>query len=241
MPAVNRRPLRSALCRVVAVAALALPSYTQARPPDFPAPDAAKVSHVADSMTVGGRTMTVRAFVTDDSLEQVVEFYQDLWQEPPVRGAPGVAYEPDAIAPWHLLTRVEDDYVLTVQVQPIASGGAYGYLTTGRLPEPGKPPAPPPEPPSMQDSVVQSNITSEDPGKTAQTAMLSNESSLESNVDFYRSHYSGWRKDIDQAMGHGKLHALSFSRGRSQVIITIQSSGRGGSRIVVNSVEHELL
>jgi len=229
------------LCRILAILALVLSSGAQARPPDFPAPDDAKVSQVADSMTVGGRTMTVRAFVTDDSVEQVVEFYQELWKEPPVRGAPGVAYEPDAIAPWHLLTRVEDDYVLTVQLQPTASGGAYGYLATGRLPEPGKPPAPPPEPPSMQGSTVQSNITSNDPGKSAQTAMLSNESSLESNVNFYRSHYSGWRKDIDQAMGNGKLHALSFSRGRSQVIITIQSSGRGGSKMVVNSVEHELL
>lgn len=237
----NRGPLQALLCRVVAVVACALAPSAQARPPDFPAPDDAKVSQVADSMTVGGRTMTVRAFVTDDSVEQVVEFYQDLWQEPPVRGAPGVAYEPDAIAPWHLLTRVEDDYVLTVQVQPTASGGAWGYLASGRLPEPGKPPTAPREPPSMQGSTVQSNITSEDPGKTAQTAMLSNESSLESNVDFYRNHYSGWRKDIDQAMGHGKLHALSFSRGRSQVIITIQSAGRGGSQIVVNSVEHELL
>ena len=126
----------------------ALAGQALAGPPDFPAPDDAKVSQLADSVTVGGRNLSVRGFVTDDSLEDVVEFYQELWEDPPVRGAPGVAYEPDAIAPWHLLTRVEDDYVLTVQVQPTKSGGAFGYLAIGKLPEPGSKPERPPDPPA---------------------------------------------------------------------------------------------
>lgn len=211
-----------------------------ARPPDFPAPDDAQVSVVADNMTVQGRTMAVRAFISQDDVEQVVEFYKELWKEPPVPKAPGFAYEPDAIAPWHLVTRVEDGYVMTVQVQPHALRGSFGYLALGRLPDPGDGPVELPSPPAMDGSKVLSNVLTDDSGKDAQTAMLANEFSIGSNLNFYRNHYSDWRKDIDQAMGNNSLHALSFRRGREQVIITIQSS-RDGSHIVLNSIKHDLL
>jgi hypothetical protein len=58
-------------------------------------------------------------------------------------------------------------------------------------------------------------------------------------VHFYRNHYQGWRKDIDQALGNKSLHALSFRRGREQVIITIQG-GRDGSQIVLSSIKHDV-
>jgi hypothetical protein len=224
------------------LAALALWTFAAAafaRPPDFPPPDDAKVSAVGDSMVILGRQMTVRAFVTDDAVDDVVAFYQELWQDPPAEGAPGVAYEPDLIAPWHLLTRVEDGYIMTVQVKPHGREGAMGYLAMGLLHEPGEGPPPLPDPPAPNGSKVMSNFASEDPGKQAQTAVVANHDSLSSNVNFYRSYYQDWRKDTDQAFGR-QAHALSFTRGRRQVTITIKAS-REGSQIVVNSVEHDLL
>lgn len=212
----------------------------QARPPDFPPPEDAKVSVVSENMMVQGRNMSVRAFISDDSVADVVDFYKSLWQEPPVKKAPGFAYEPDAIAPWQLVTRVEDGYVMTVQVQGHGVDGSYGYLALGRLPDPGDGPATAPQPPAMDGSTVLSNVLSDDAGKDAQTAMLQNEFSIDSNVNFYRGHYAGWRTDMDQAMGHNSLHALGFRRGREQVIVTIQS-GRDGSKIVINSIKHDLL
>lgn len=211
-----------------------------ARQPDFPAPDDAQVSQVAQELTVAGRRMSVRAFTTDDSVEDVVEFYQDEWQDPPVPGAPGFALETEALAPWTLLTRVEDDYVMTVQVMERKPDGAFGFLTLGHLPEPGEPPEAPPAPPAMQGSEVLSNILSDDTGKHGQTAMLHNDKSLASNVTFYRNFYRDWRMDTDREVDRGKMHALSFTRGREQVVITIQS-GRDGSHIVLNSIKHELL
>ena len=134
-----------------------------ARPPDFPAPPRADVSLVARDMVVQGRRMSVRVFLAEDPVEDIVAYYHDLWREPPVRGAPGVAYEPEALAPWHVLTRVEAGYVMTVQVQPSNTRGSYGYLALGRLPEPGDRPLPePPAPPAMDGSHIQSNVTSDD-------------------------------------------------------------------------------
>ena len=83
-------------------------------------------------------------------------------------------------------------------------------------------------------------VLNDDDGKTGQTSMMQNSYSLDSNLNFYRNHYNGWRKDVDQSMGNNRLHALSFRRGRRQVTITI-SGGRDGSQIVVNSVKHDLL
>lgn len=225
---------------LLALAILAFAGAAMARPPDFPAPDGARVSSVAENMTVQGRNMAVRSFLTDDSVEEVVEFYKALWAEPPTPKAPGYAYEPEVLAPWHLVTRVEDGYVLTVQVQKRAPSGAFGYLALGRLPDPGDGPVRLPEPPMMDGSQVLSNVRTDDPGKNAQTSMVANEYSLASNLNFYRNRYAGWRKDIDQAMGHDSMHALSFRKGREQVIITIKS-GRDGSHIVVNSIRHDLL
>lgn len=219
---------------------LAWTGFAVARPPDFPAPDDAQVSAVADEITVAGRRMSVRAFTTDDTVEDIVEFYQDAWEDPPVPGAPGYALETEAIAPWTLLTRVEDDYVMTVQVMKRKPSGAFGFLALGRLPEPGEPPEAPPAPPSMQGSEVLSNILSEDVGKEGQTAMLHNDKSLASNVTFYRNFYRDWRTDTDREVNPGKMHALSFTRGREQVVVTIQS-GRDGSHIVLNSIKHDFL
>lgn len=232
--------MRRHAARLAGLALLLASTAVAARPPDFPAPDDANVSVVSDDMTIQGRNMAVRAFISDDSVEEVVEFYQELWAEPPVPNAPGFAYEPEAIAPWHLVTRVEEGYVMTVQVQEHGVDGSYGYLALGRLPDPGDGPEQLPAPPALDGSEVLSNLVSDDAGKDAHTSMLANEFSVASNVNFYREHYSGWRKDIDQAMGQGSLHALAFTRGRRQVIITIQG-GRDGSHIVLNSIKHDLL
>ncbi len=226
--------------RVLGAALLSVALAAAARPPDFPAPKDAKVSSVAEQMTIAGRSMAVRAFVTEASVDDVVEFYKDTWHEPPVDGAPGCAVESEALAPWTLVTRVEDDYEMTVQVMERTPKGAFGFLALGRLPEDGKPPVAPPAPPSMQGSEVLSNITSRDAGKQAQTAMLHNDKSLASNVNFYRSYYQDWRVDTDKEVSRGKMHALGFTRGREQIVITIQS-GRDGSHIVLNSVKHDLL
>lgn len=231
----------SMLARFVPLAALLLTaSAALARPPDFPPPPDAKVRVVSDSMNVAGRQVAVRAFATDDSVEDVVEYYQELWADPPVKGAPGYAYEPDTIAHWELVTRVEDGYVLTVQVQPAGSDGARGLLAMGVLPDPGSPPAKSAEPPSMRGSAVVSDVRSEDPGKQGHTAMIVNEFSVDSNVNFYRTHFNGWRMNIDRQLASDTFHALSYTRGREQVNITVRKI-QGGSEIVINSVRHDLL
>ena len=221
------------------ICGVALSTAAFARPPDFPAPKGAKVSLIGDNIVTQGRQMSVRGFTSRDSVEEVVEFYQEIWRKPPSKKAPPFAYDSETMAPWHLVTRVEDGYIMTVQIQPTNDKGTFGYLALGKLPDPGDGAVQLPDPPSMDGSVVLSNVMHDDPGKKAQTSMLANSYSVASNLNFYREKYAGWRKDIDQAMGHNSIYALAFRRGREEVIITIQGSS-DGSQIVVNSIRHDL-
>ncbi|MEM7468740.1 MAG: hypothetical protein AAF387_17875 [Pseudomonadota bacterium] len=214
---------------------------TFARPPDFPPPPKSSVSTVGNNMVINGRTTAVRMFVTQQEVQEVIEFYQDTWSDPVDEGDIGYTLEDQAMLPWLLVTRVEDGHAMTVQVQPGQDGvGSWGYLADSLLPRGGEPVAGEPAPPSIGGSEVLSNITHEDPGQLGQTAVMRNEFSVSRNVSFYREQYSDWRVDMDQALVEGHLHALRFTRGRQHVVITVNGSEEG-AEVVINRVKRDLL
>lgn len=229
---------RSARSRQAAILGLLLfPLLAGAGRPDFPPPPHADVSSVGDDMLIKGRRTSVRMFVSDDEVEDVLLFYRDLWAEPVARGGPGFAAEDLALRPWRLLTRVEDGYVMTVQVQP-GKGGSWGYLAISRLPEGGVGEAYD-TPPSMRGSEVISNVEHSDPGRDATTTVIANGFSVRSNVSFYRDRYSGWRLDMDRPLREGRVHAMRFTRGRRHVTITINGDD-AESQVVINEVQNRL-
>lgn len=220
---------------------LFLGSNALAGQPDFPPPPKAKVKSVGNDMVINGRTTAIRMFVTREDLDDVLEFYQELWEEPVSKGAPGFTQEDEAMLPWRLVTRVEDGHVMTVQVQLGRDGdGAWGYLADSLLPKGGEPVAGEPPPPSIGGSDVLSNITHNDPGQLGQTAVVKNDYSVSRNADFYRQSYGDWRTDMDKALIEGHLHTLRFTRGRQNVVITISGS-EDGAEIVINRVSKSLL
>ncbi|NNL99159.1 MAG: hypothetical protein HKO62_00320, partial [Gammaproteobacteria bacterium] len=188
---------------------------------------------------INGRRTQVRTFFTSKSVDEVTEFYADLWEEPVADGGPGMAREDRAMAPWRVLTRVEDGYAMTVQVQPTQDEGSWGYLARSRLPRGGVTKMPDP-PPSLSGSQVLSNIEHDDVGKKAHTVMLVNKHSAQTNADFYRRQYSGWRVDMDRSFADGKFHSLGYTRGRQQVMITVEGNA-DQARIVINKVQRDLL
>ena len=215
-------------------------SVTAGRP-DFPPPPKSSVSTVGNNMVINGRTTAVRMFVTEKDLDEVIEFYQELWVDPVVEGGPGYTVEREAMLPWRLVTRVEDGHAMTVQIQPGRDEeGSWGYLADSLLPKDGEPVAGEAAPPSIGGSDVLSNITHDDLGQMGQTAVLRNDYSVSRNVDFYRETYGDWRTDMDQALVEDRMHALRFTRGKQNVVITIHGS-EDGAEIVINRVTKELL
>ena len=210
-------------------------------PPDFPPPPEAKVEWVARDMSLNGQPIQARSFYTRQDPEKVARFYRKEWRQGE-KGGPGFV-ETEVMAPWHLITRVEEGYLMTVQFQRADRGGTWGYLAMSPLPDPGAEPQPPGQDiPAIRGSHVISDVASRDSGQSGRTVLLVNSHSLASNINFYRNHFNhgGWQSEDDVVVAEGHTHLLSFKKWRRSVKIVI-SAGKGQSQVVINSVTHDLL
>ncbi len=213
-------------------------------PPDFPPPPDAHVEWVGNNIEVNGIKSSIRSFHTRKSIERVVEFYRKEWQRPVEKGKPGFMETIDA-APWYIISRIEDGYLMTVQVQVKQNdqSGSWGYLSTSPLTK-----ASPSDVekigknlPKMRGSHVLTETRSNDPGKKARTAIITNTYSVPSNVSFYRNHFrgKGWTLETDKALGNNEVHALVYKTKRNRVTMMFMKD-QDYTRIVLNSVTNSI-
>lgn len=234
MRRVNYSPLRRYGQLALLLSLLIGMAQTASATADFPAPPRSQVQWVSSNMVFNNRTMAVRTFESRLSAERVLEFYRRAWE----RGTderPGFQ-ETDAMEPWQIISRIDDEYLLTVQVMNKGSGSS-GLLSASPLDQVFQ------EQgdlghgfPMMSGSQVLNDINTPDFGKSGRTLLLSNSFSISGNANYYRDWYKGrgWRLDMDHASKPGQQHVLAFTRGREKVNIVI-SAGQGGSLIVANS------
>lgn len=213
-----------------------LPAW--AKTPEIPLPDDARVARLGQTMRVNGNDVVVRTFTTKEATPDVVNFYREEWGEQ--NGEPGYTVM-NLKEPWILITRIEDDYLMTVQVRPTADDGTEGLLGISQLPDRHRPPKLGEGFPTVGDSEILNEVVSRDPGQSGRTMWLRNKHDLRTNIDFYRDRYrsQGWALDIDRSVG-GMMHVLAARKGRNRVNLVL-SETKGGSQIVVNEVTHELL
>jgi hypothetical protein len=211
-----------------------------AKTPEIPLPDDARVSRLGQSMRVNGNDVMVRTFETKESTADVVNFYRDEWGEER-NSEPGFTVM-NLKEPWILITRIEDGYLMTVQVRPTANEGTEGLIGLSKLPERHRAPKLGEGFPTMGDSQVLNEVVSRDPGQSGRTMWLKNSHDLRTNVDFYRDQYgnAGWAFDMDRSIG-GIMHVLALRKGRKRVNLVLSESKKQGSQIVVNEVTYEIL
>ena len=94
----------------------------------------------------------------------------------------------------------------------------------------------------MHDSHVLSEMKTDDPGQKARTMVVSNEHSVNSNIDFYRNHFSakGWTLETDRVLTEGKLHSLVFKSTRKRITIMFIGD-QNKTQLVINEVTHSIL
>jgi len=203
---------------------------------DFPAPPRARVQWVSSNMVYNGRTMQVRKFESNLPAGRVLEYYRNIWEDG-FEGRPGFI-ESDAMAPWRMISRITDDYLLTVQVLA-KNNDSTGFLTASLLDEVfqevdelGR------DFPMMRGSKVANDIRTPDTGKDGRTLFLSNDFTVNGNANYYRDYYDlrGWRIDMDKAPSQGDQHVLAFSKGRQKVNIVITKNNER-TFVVANSIE----
>ena len=234
------RPFAAQALVVLGLFLSCLCSVAHARPPEFPPPPGASVEWVGKNIELNGIKSSIRAFHSDKSIEDVVKFYRKEWRRPAEKDLPGYIENIDA-APWYIISRIEDDYLLTVQVQvkQTDQSASWGYLSTSPLPEGGgKSAGYGAAVPKIAGSHVISEMKSDDPGKKANTVIISNNNSVRSNADFYRQHYQskGWVKETDRSLGRDQSHSLVFKNRRNRVTIMVMKD-KHFTRVVVNSVK----
>jgi hypothetical protein len=211
--------------------------------PDFPPPPNASVEWVGKNIQVNGIKSQVRRFDSNKSIEKVVEFYRKEWKRPVAKDMPGFT-ETIASAPWYIISRIEDDTLLTVQVQVKEddNSASWGYLSMSPLPSKIDPGDIGKGTPKMSTSQVMSEIKSDDPGKKATTTIISNDHSVSSNVNFYRNYFQseGWTSETDRELDQGKNHALVYKTRRNRVTMMFMKD-RNSTKIVINNVTHSIL
>ena len=202
--------------------------------PKFPPPPGSKIGLIAESMVFNGVEMDVRQFNSKRSVEEVLEFYREFWPKGTEK-QPGYT-ETDALEPWQLITRVEDGYLMTVQVTAAGRRGSTGLLGMSKLPNPEKLPKLGKNIPKMSGSRVFNDIKTQDIGKDGRTVALLNDFTVENNANFYRDYYSGhgFGLDMDKTVSGGDSHELRFSK-RGQVVTIVINKTAEGTVVVIQT------
>ncbi|MBL1141270.1 MAG: hypothetical protein HND53_04480 [Proteobacteria bacterium] len=214
------------LCTNIAVAA-----------PKFPAPPDSMIGRPGDNMVVNGVSMDIRQFISRRSVEDVLQFYREFWPAG-TEEKPGYT-ETDALEPWKIITRVENGYLMTVQVTEEGDRGSSGLLAISKMPDPENLPKLGKGFPKLSGSNVVNDISSRDIGKNGRTLQMMNKYSVERNAIFYLNHYQNqdWGVDMDQTISGGNTRSLRFSNGADNVSIVINKANNG-SVVVVQSENH---
>jgi hypothetical protein len=212
-----------------------------AKQPDFPTPSDAVVATVSSSTKIAGRDMQIRQFYSNDTPENFKQFYYDEWELTEEGERPGYI-ESDVFPPWIIITRVENDYLMTVQLQEADNGDTWGYLGMSKVDPNAAGKKTTTSLPSPFGSEIVQQTKNDDYGKDSETVILSNRSTLGSNVNYYRNYYQdrGWRSDMDQATPKQNSHIMAFTNGRQKINIVLFGSS-DETRIVVNHIKSGIL
>jgi len=236
------RPILNLSLRLLLLTALTavMPFSLHAGKKDFPPPPASSVEWVSQNMQLNGMSMRVRRFQTDRPMENVLRYYRQFWRTPVLAELPG--YKEAGTGPWQLITRIEADRFLSVQVQPNGTGkGSWGYLgeSTGDEDSIAKTKNSGKGFPSMRNSKVINDLVSNDAGKRGRTLMIANSFTPRANASYYRQHYTnkGWKTLADQQTD--QTWVQTFRHGGKQVSLTIRHD-QGATVIVANSTDQGL-
>ena len=225
-------PLFSALLFQIAAVLFGLAAGAQGAV-TVPAPSWLERTAIADKMVINGLPSTVHHFQANRKLEELLEFYRSRWRA----NAPGeIGYKEARVAPWHVISRLEGRYLLTVQAKAKDAFSCEGYLAIADLERAETARKRRDNLPRLKGSDIVNDHASFDPGSKARTVLLVNSSSVAGNSDFYRDYYLSrrWGQMVDRQAGDARV--LVFGKGGSQVHLVISPSA-GKTQVVMNLVD----
>lgn len=210
---------------------LLLCSTVYAAPEEIPVPSWLQPATVGEKMVINGLPSTVYRFETHETVEALLGFYRDQW-----RGKGKNGYREAHVEPWYVLSRLENNYLYTVQVKEEGSFSISGYLAVGDLAAMRKTLKNDKPVPLMDGSTVLNDVISFDPGKKGRTVMLANKYSASGNSQFYRNYFRdrGWATLMDSSSDESFV--LAFKKRNLETHLVI-STVQGVTHVVMNMVE----
>ena len=210
---------------------LGLVAHAEARS-ILPAPPKSIIGMLGNKMIVNGIPMQIRQFSSNRSLQEVIDFYKTLWEDDTDLGLPGHSIS-TAFPPWTIISRIEEEYILTVQITSDSKRRTLGYLSVSPL-DPKQYTKPGQDFPLMKGSQILNDTVSEDSGKKGRTLLLQNSNTIKSNANFYRNHYKrlGWEEITEIPPHSGKQQVLQFRRSNQHVTLVLKE--QAGATIVIS-------
>ncbi len=200
---------------------------------EFPVPDWLKPSSVAREMIINGIPSSVLEFQSYRKMEDLLDFYRHKWNDTTPK-KPG--YRESIIPPWHIIARLDHQYLYTVQVQEGDDLQITGYLALADLKQIKDQKRHRAETvPQMSPSQIVNDVTSNDSGISGRTLLLANSYSLSSNISYYRNYYEdhGWGMLMDRGEKGGQV--LAYRKGGREAHLVLSRSG-DSTAIVMNII-----
>lgn len=190
----------------------------------FPVPDGARISIVGENLDINGLPTRIWEITSPKAPEEILAYYRQEWDKPAEPAGPG--YIENEAGGWQVISRSDDPYLYTVQVQEAAMGSSFGFLAVSQPmelvthePEEFVKPA---------GSEILLDLASDDAGKLGRVVQFKNRQSVEANYRFYRERYraKGWRE----------LSQLPVDRNKA---LLLMNKGNGEVSIVFNRIDNE--
>jgi len=207
--------------------------------PEFSVPKESRLTVVSENMKFNGVDMRSWELNSHKGPEYILKHYRKAWTKPSkssAKGAPG--YIENELDGWVILSRVEGDYLLTVQVdnKNKKKGNALlgisnlpgheGKIVLGKgFPMPG-------------GSKVINDIYSTDIGKKSRLLVIQSSQPLMKNYNFYRRKYlsKGWIELSKPNEKKNNMIALVLVKGTDELNITFEKKS-GNTNIIAVMVK----
>jgi len=192
-----------------------------------------------DSVWVGkgidhnGVKMDIMALSSHQSSDQLITFYRNLWES---EGGQGESYTLNEAGGYKVISKLEGNHNIVVQVRDGSKGDAEGFLSAIDITSLGRADSSD-EFPALSNTLLISKTLSNDTGKSAVTRVMVNNYSVSSNVEFYRQRFEvdGWKRSFVNEKGNSYM-AL-YSRNNMTMEIAISKNPGRETVIFVNVVD----
>lgn len=212
---------------------LSLATYADDWPEPI-APDNALLTVVAENMVVNGVPMRSWTLSTSAAAQDTLDFYRQIWEEDAIDARPG--YVEQELNQWHMLSRLENDYLITVQVdseQPLSTFGLVGISklpSMKSLPKLGK------GFPTLGQTTILNDIHATDLNKKSRTLVAISNRSMRSVILFYRNTFEkqGWVEKTGAAPYSGEDEfALIFDQNQRELSMTFARTANKTALVAV--------